>query len=179
MSSGYLALNSKESTGVLLTDGWFFGKCFYLWEQPIGCCCLPQLSSCYKAQGAASATTTPTETDRVILFRITGCKLQHILNIQTWYRKHHTLHSAQATAQYRPCFCLVTGDWRRLWWPEDIGPAAFQCCCRTALSWWRRGGAGWSPTRFRLTDAPTEARRSPQTETDHTGQTGDRRIQKR
>lgn len=32
---------------------------FYLWARPVGCCYLRKLSSCCRAQGAASATKTP------------------------------------------------------------------------------------------------------------------------
>lgn len=166
MCSSHAFLNSDLSPGIALTEWLRFRERFYLWEQPIGCHCLRRLSFCYRAQGAASATTTPAETRRTRwhISRLT-------VSIQTRHSEN-TLHSSN-TAQHKPYFCLVAGDWRRLLWPEDIGPAAFRCSCRTAPFWWHRGGAGWSPIRFPLTDAPSEARRSPQTAMDRTGETGD------
>lgn len=163
-----MALKSDLSTRIALTEWLWFRESFYLWEQPIGCHCLQRLSFCCRAQGAASATTAPAETRR------TGWHISRLtVSIQTRHSEN------TSTAQHKPYFCLAAGDWRRLWWPEDIGPAAFRCSCHTAPFWWHRGGAGWSPIRVPLTDAPSEARRSPQTAMDHTGETGDTGTQEK
>lgn len=130
----------------------YSGKGFYLWEQPIGCRCPRQLSSGYKAPGAASATIMPAKIrhgrqagsyswEKLVI------KFKKWTKMQPWYRaraaiKRDSFFTVQATAQYRPCFCLVAGDWHRLWWPGDICPATSQCCARTAPFWWRWGGAG-------------------------------------